>query len=498
MLHSKFGYESYCSLAGVNCAPNNPLAPGAKPLRNDSATRGNIERVADALRDFLCPNDDVIFFYSGHGDYRPDFSNPGNPAKGTGYLIPVDAPANDQHIYSEFIPVRDLLDALGGSRAQNVLVILDACYSGIAIEDSLNTSMGGNTEIANDQQFIDSMAKKKSRKVITAALPQQTASAQGPRAGNSLFTGVLLDELETGQAAGRHSFIYSTGLGAELKTEVTIASASAQTADFGRFDGDDFGELILPLDLNYESLCHNALSALADGDVDTFSVRAKQAIQREPENPMSVYLNYRMAVEESNPEDALKFSSDLMALPPASLPLRLDESESVGPRDLRMMRRQVQFWQEALKILPTASSRAQVRIKLYIGETEKNLIPLEADQAYTVPPNANLFFRMAGPLKDVYIYAFMVDGKGLITPSADLIDSRQASTGDEFTSGAQAGPDLSDSQEWHFLISDHAIDGYANPPSATSAGSGDAVGADALKGVQHVVVRVKAGNQPAS
>lgn len=123
---------------------------------------------------------------------------------------------------------------------------------------------------------------------------------------------------------------------------------------------------------------------------------------------------------------------------------------------------------------------------------------MTGDTAFGVPPNANLYFRMTGPLKDAYIYAFMVDGRGMIIPSPDLIDSRQIHKEQQFTSGAQAGPDVSDMQVWHFLISDHPIDEYASPPSATSSGTGIETEPEKLAGVQHIVLRVKGDSASAN
>lgn len=497
MLVSRYGYVPFCSLPGARCGTMMEKT-NTKPLRDENATRQNIEDTIDALGDYVCNQDDVIFFYSGHGGYRPDPNDPSNPASGKGYLIPVDAPAKDQHQYSRFVAVSEVLSDLKDLRAQNVLVVLDACYSGIAIQESLKSRMSGSKEIENDQQFLDSMATKKSRTVITAALPNQTASDSGQRPGNSLFTGVLLDELETGNAAHGHSFIDSTMLGADLKTEVTSASAGGQTSDSGPFEGDEFGELILPLHNDFDGLFQGALSALADGDLDTFSVRAKQAVVREPQNPLSTYLQYWMALANSDAAGALRSEEALMALPASAFPLRIDENRVLSPRDLRIIHRQLEFWKAALSIAPTPASKARVQIKLYTGDTEKSLLPVAGDMALGVAPNANLYFRMIGPLKDVYIYPFMVDGRGVIVPSSDLIDSRQIHSEEQFTSGSLTGPDRSDMQVWHFLISDHPIDEYASPPSATSSGTGAEAEPVSLSGVQRVVLRVKADNSIAN
>jgi tetratricopeptide (TPR) repeat protein len=74
------------------------------------------------------------------------------------------------------------------------------------------------------------------------------ASDKGPLAGHSLFTGALIDGVESGSAdLDGDGIITSSELGLYLQQQVGRATASAQTPDYGSFYLDDRGEMLLPL-----------------------------------------------------------------------------------------------------------------------------------------------------------------------------------------------------------------------------------------------------------
>ena len=82
-------------------------------LPNVSATRGAIQNALESLEKVLTANDNLIFFFSGHG-YR----------KGrTGYIVPVDGKNNSTTNYITFGDLKDRinewLEKLGLSKAAN-------------------------------------------------------------------------------------------------------------------------------------------------------------------------------------------------------------------------------------------------------------------------------------------------------------------------------------------------------------------------------------------
>ena len=78
-------------------------------------------RLAEINRRPFGPNDQVLFFFTGHGYYQPGSDN--------GYLIPTDGP-HKWNYGDGWLGYDKLRDYLSGNRAQHVLVAFDACYSG--------------------------------------------------------------------------------------------------------------------------------------------------------------------------------------------------------------------------------------------------------------------------------------------------------------------------------------------------------------------------------
>ena len=475
LLKSQYGYTPYAK-----------LVPGPK-LRDQAATLDAINGVVDQLGKLLCDNDDLIFFYSGHGDYQPDPFDPGNQSKWAGYLIPVEAPAKSQQEWNKLLPVSGLMERLARLRARHILVILDACHSGIAIADSVHVPKAGLQEIKNDQAFMDAMETRRSRLVITAAGPGETADENSStRPGNSLFTAVLLDELETKKPAGGHSFIDDSRLASELKEDVIIESGTKQHPDSGTLLNDQGGVLILPLNVDYDSLCAQAAENLSDGDLDSFQVSVTQLAGQQPNDLRTTYWKFRIAVEQGHPEIAMQLVDELSAA-------KTHDSLHLTHAQLRKLRGQLAFWQGALAIPPTPALSSPVRIDVFTGETEKGLLPLAADRTYSVPPAANLYFSFSH-LNGEIVYVFVIDSLGNFTSETNIFNPRLVTASGQVTSGVKAGPDTNDAQEWHFLIASRPVSVYSEPPGSGDIWSGMPVSVAELDGVKHVVIRVKASD----
>lgn len=213
----------------------------ADPLPEKNATRDHInDLLDDELRNKLKPEDDLVFFFAGHGTTRKD--KIGERTESVGFLVPVDAraPGMGEH-WSDYINVDELLRKISTLPSEHILVVLDSCHSGIAL--------GGKfTSTRADTRFERDMLRKVSRKVITSAEGDQLAADNGPLAGHSLFTGLMMQGLTSGDADRfKQGFITSTQLGAFAQHEVGVHEGSRQTPLFGTFDLDDGGELIIPL-----------------------------------------------------------------------------------------------------------------------------------------------------------------------------------------------------------------------------------------------------------
>jgi len=213
----------------------------AAPLLNQDATKQAIQHlIEDVLYRTLKGDDELILFFAGHGTTRTD--TVGGTEVETGFLVPVEArgPGREEE-YSDYIQVDQFLESIGRLPARHVLVILDACDSGFALGRAMESMRG-------DVRYREDVAGRVSRKVITSARRNQSAADAGPIPDHSLFTGVLIDGLNSGAAdLDGDGVVTSSELGLYLQQTVGRYSESAQTPDFGSFYLDDRGELILPI-----------------------------------------------------------------------------------------------------------------------------------------------------------------------------------------------------------------------------------------------------------
>jgi len=90
-----------------------------KALYDDAATRANIIKEFEWLVDNVKPEDNVLIYYSGHGDFKKNLNK--------GYWVPVDATTTST---TGFISNSDIQTYLSGIQAKHTLLISDACFSG--------------------------------------------------------------------------------------------------------------------------------------------------------------------------------------------------------------------------------------------------------------------------------------------------------------------------------------------------------------------------------
>jgi len=178
-----------------------------------------------------------------------------------------------------------------------VLVILDSCYSGMALDDSFKTR-GGTT-----QQAVD-LIRRRSRRVLTSARSDQLAADGGADfPNNSLFTGWLIEGLRRAASGGspgspspdtdEDGMVTVTELYAFVRGRVGSASESRQTPDFGAFKFDDRGELVLMLETDpFEEHFSAARAAFAGGKFDDFFTESALALEEKDEGPQPSYLRY--------------------------------------------------------------------------------------------------------------------------------------------------------------------------------------------------------------
>jgi formylglycine-generating enzyme required for sulfatase activity len=244
------GIDNYVHLPRLRCAVNDALGFQALLVRhlgfeapipaltNGAATKPAIEAVIeDQLRRILQPDDALILFFAGHGTTR--VAHLEAMTVETGYLAPVEARAPDQ--FSDLVNMEELLRKVGMLPARHILVILDACHSGLA----LGSAVSGYRSLG---AYLNSLASNRSRRVITSARRHELAQDSGPIAGHSLFTGLLIRTLTSGEAdLDGNGVVTFSELALLLQQQVGQASGSRQTPDYGAFHLDDRGEMVLAL-----------------------------------------------------------------------------------------------------------------------------------------------------------------------------------------------------------------------------------------------------------
>lgn len=155
--------------------------PDGQVLLYQDATYGNTLSAISRLKNTvqaLGPDTDVIFYYAGHG--VPDESSK------EAYMLPVDA---DPMVMATAYPLSKLYEELGNLGAQNVMVFMDACFSG---------SNRGEGMLADARGVVlrpKPVAPKGNMFVLSAADGQETALPWNEK-NHGLFTYYLLKKLQ--------------------------------------------------------------------------------------------------------------------------------------------------------------------------------------------------------------------------------------------------------------------------------------------------------------
>jgi uncharacterized caspase-like protein len=156
-----------------------------QPMLNEAATFSAMwSLVTDDLKS-LGHDDSLILFYAGHG--ATQVHDLGKDVVRTGYLIPVDA----EDRISMWIDLEGWLRAVALLPPRHILVILDACHSGLA----LDPVMKWRDRSSWHSEPLTALKARRSRRVITSALDNEIALDSGPVQGHSLFTGCLIEAL---------------------------------------------------------------------------------------------------------------------------------------------------------------------------------------------------------------------------------------------------------------------------------------------------------------
>ncbi|MBI3946784.1 MAG: SUMF1/EgtB/PvdO family nonheme iron enzyme [Armatimonadetes bacterium] len=198
-------------------------------LTNRQATAEGIRKALASLSDRrrVQPDDRVLIYFSGHGQTVK------LPTGGEmGYLIPYDADVDIEDVenpgpfLASCLPMKAVWDYLESSQAKHVLLLVDACYSGLLARPRTPESVS--------PEVLTALAGRRAVQVITAGRRGER-SFEMTKYGHGAFTYKLLDELRA-RADDRGSVFTASELYVAVKRGVANASAGKQTPQMGDYD----------------------------------------------------------------------------------------------------------------------------------------------------------------------------------------------------------------------------------------------------------------------
>jgi hypothetical protein len=213
------------------------------PLLDGAATGEAMRRLITTDFGRLTADDSLVVFFAGHG--HTDTARFDDIAVKTGYLIPADGeePGGDgKNGRASWLRLDSWLSDVARLPPRHILVVIDACHSGVALSE-LHKWRGQ----AGPAGGLEALQARRSRCVITSALDDQRAMDGGPYPGHSLFTGCLIEGLSGGLGDSERRAVTGREIGEYLQRRVRSYPHTEQTPDFGAFELDDRGDLIVPI-----------------------------------------------------------------------------------------------------------------------------------------------------------------------------------------------------------------------------------------------------------
>lgn len=435
--------------------------PVVDPLYNEAATRDRIKSSFDLIRRRLEPADKLVIFYAGHGETRRDSLV--DKVIESGYIIPVDGAPLEEQRWSSYIGIDELLSEIARLPARHIVLLLDACHSGIALGNAA-TQMRGSTAAPPA-----SIVNKVSRRVITSARGDQLASDKGPVGEHSLFTGILVQGLRTGAAdLDKDGLIATTELGFYLQQSVSRYSGDLQTPDFGTFALDNRGDMILPIEANTPAqLMVMAESQWRNARMSEFR---ETFLKLEAVDSNSIdywYLKMKYALLESDLDGAIAAIEERARR----------ETEQLGEnhKTLLMTARHsiTQSLQQWKPFLQHKESGQQLPFKVTLrsgGEAVPYIVETKGALRYELAPGATYRFRFENTSDHpVFIYALYLDPIIRLRP-VFLWDAGQLSADDGLLPGASADTrafkqvGTEGLEAFRFIVSDKPLEAFLSPP----------------------------------
>ncbi len=191
-------------------------------LYDEAATRTNIIDRFEQLVSKVTKEDNLIIFYSGHGEFRQQLNK--------GYWVPADAVSKST---SGYISNSDIQTFMNGILSRHTLLVSDACFSGDIFR--------GRTEempFENSDRYFKEVYRRPSRYALTSGGIEPVMD--NGREGHSIFTYYFLNKLKTNTAK-----YFSAGqLFQEIQIPITNNSEQTPIYQPIKNTGDEGGQFI--------------------------------------------------------------------------------------------------------------------------------------------------------------------------------------------------------------------------------------------------------------
>jgi uncharacterized caspase-like protein len=193
-----------------------------KTLYNEEASRENIIKAFEWLIKSAQDNDNVLIYYSGHGEYVRNLDK--------GFWVPADATTSST---ANYISNTDIQTYLSGINSKHTLLISDACFSGDIFRGKTVT-----IPFEDSERYYNTVHNKISRSAITSGGNEPVMD--GGREGHSVFAYYLLKALETND----RKFFDASQLYGAIKIPVINNSEQSPKFEPIKNTGDEGGQYI--------------------------------------------------------------------------------------------------------------------------------------------------------------------------------------------------------------------------------------------------------------
>jgi len=194
-------------------------------LIDKEATRNNIIHQLELLTTNIKSNDNVLIYYSGHGQLKKELNK--------GYWVPVDAKSNS---IADFISNNEVKTFMGGIPSKHTFLISDACFAGDIFRGRSTESVPFDPN--NLERYYREVYSKTSRLALTSGGLEEVMDAG--KDGHSIFTYYLIKALKDNSK----KLLDAGQLFNDFRIAVTNNSEQTPQLQVIRDTGDEGGQFI--------------------------------------------------------------------------------------------------------------------------------------------------------------------------------------------------------------------------------------------------------------